>query len=114
MQNTSQSLRALVAIIPKHINSEIKISFLIFVISILDLENIFLYTHFFIKIINKKQIKMNIKHIFLGFALILNLHTNAKIKLDSVEDSGAMRNVMKKCQLQGSILLHTMQKNKKI
>src|SRR5690554_7935658 len=57
---------------------------------------------------------MNIKHIFLGFALILNLHTNAQTKIDSVKVSGAMSNVMKKGQLQGTILLDTIQNKKNL
>lgn len=57
---------------------------------------------------------MNIEHIFLGFALILNLHTNAQTKIDSVKVSGAMSNVMKKGQLQGTILLDTIQNKKNL
>jgi len=57
---------------------------------------------------------MNIKHIFLGLALILNLNTYAQTKNESVKVSGAMSNVMKKGQLQGTIHLDTIQNKKNL
>lgn|SRR5699024_8730683 len=55
---------------------------------------------------------MNIKYIILGFALLLNLQSHAQKSTGFVKVSGAMSNVMKKGQLQGTILLDTIQNKK--
>lgn len=55
---------------------------------------------------------MSIKLNLLAFVLLLNFQTNAQTKNESVKVSGAMSNVMKKGQLQGTILLDTIQNKK--
>ncbi|CAI9686921.1 Alpha-acetolactate decarboxylase [Elizabethkingia anophelis] len=55
---------------------------------------------------------MNIKHIILGFALLINFQSNAQTTNEPVKVSGAMSNVMKKGQLQGTVLLDTIHNKK--
>jgi acetolactate decarboxylase len=54
---------------------------------------------------------MNLKHIILGlsFTLFVNFTIKAQTSNNIVKVSGAMSNIMKKGQLQGTILLDTIQ-----